>query len=61
MWFQVMYYKVTCKDNGCGLPHKDIPNMLGRVLSGSKCVACTFEKKLFILTEASLILHNGIT
>jgi len=56
-----MYYKVTCKDNGCGLPHKDIPNMLGRVLSGSKCVACTFEKKLFILNEASLILHNGHT
>lgn len=29
-------YKVTCKDNGQGMHHKDIPNMLGRVLSGTK-------------------------
>ena len=31
-----MYYQVTCRDNGCGLPHKSIPDMFGRVLSGSK-------------------------
>uniref|UniRef100_A0A7S3QTQ5 DNA topoisomerase 6 subunit B n=1 Tax=Dunaliella tertiolecta TaxID=3047 RepID=A0A7S3QTQ5_DUNTE len=30
------FYKVTVKDNGSGMPHKDIPNMLGRVLSGTK-------------------------
>lgn len=24
------------QDNGAGMPHKDIPNMLGRVLSGTK-------------------------
>ena len=24
------------QDNGSGMPHKDIPNMLGRVLSGTK-------------------------
>ena len=24
------------QDNGCGMPHADIPRMLGRVLSGSK-------------------------
>ncbi|CAM6127753.1 unnamed protein product [Calypogeia fissa] len=29
-------FKVTCKDNGKGMPHDDIPNMLGRVLSGTK-------------------------
>jgi hypothetical protein len=29
-------YKVTCRDNGQGMHHKDIPNMLGRVLSGTK-------------------------
>ncbi|CAD6225524.1 unnamed protein product [Miscanthus lutarioriparius] len=29
-------FKVTCKDNGRGMPHDDIPNMLGRVLSGTK-------------------------
>ena len=33
---KVMYYQVTCRDNGCGLPHNSIPDMLGRVLSGSK-------------------------
>eukprot|EP00249_Psilotum_nudum_P016619 c25911_g1_i1 orf=138-2168(+) len=30
------FFKVTCKDNGRGMPHDDIPNMLGRVLSGTK-------------------------
>ena len=30
------YYRVTCQDNGCGMPHDRIPDMLGRVLSGSK-------------------------
>ena len=24
------------QDNGIGMPHKDIPNLLGRVLSGTK-------------------------
>jgi DNA topoisomerase VI subunit B len=24
------------QDNGVGMPHKDIPNLLGRVLSGTK-------------------------
>jgi DNA topoisomerase-6 subunit B len=32
----VNYYRITCKDNGCGMPHDKIPDMLGRVLSGSK-------------------------
>ncbi|MEW5305936.1 MAG: hypothetical protein WDW36_008446 [Sanguina aurantia] len=31
-----LFYKVTVKDNGSGMPHADIPNMLGRVLSGTK-------------------------
>lgn len=30
------FFQVTCKDNGKGMPHVDIPNMLGRVLSGTK-------------------------
>lgn len=30
------YYRVACNDNGCGMPHEKIPEMLGRVLSGSK-------------------------
>ena len=31
-----MYYSVSCKDNGCGIPESSIGDMLGRVLSGSK-------------------------
>lgn len=30
------YYRVTCEDNGCGMAHDRIPDMLGRVLSSSK-------------------------
>ena len=30
------YYRVTVRDNGAGMPHDDIPDMLGRVLSGTK-------------------------
>ncbi|XP_019164114.1 PREDICTED: DNA topoisomerase 6 subunit B isoform X2 [Ipomoea nil] len=33
---EASYYRVTCNDNGRGMPHDDIPNMLGRVLSGTK-------------------------
>ncbi|XP_016556221.2 DNA topoisomerase 6 subunit B isoform X4 [Capsicum annuum] len=33
---EAAYYRVTCKDNGRGMPHDDIPNMFGRVLSGTK-------------------------
>ena len=31
-----LYYKVTVRDNGCGMKHAAIPDMLGRVLAGSK-------------------------
>lgn len=30
------FFKITVKDNGKGMQHEDIPNMLGRVLSGTK-------------------------
>lgn len=30
------YYRVTVKDNGMGMEHAEIPNMLGRVLSSTK-------------------------
>ncbi|KAK9170083.1 hypothetical protein Syun_002223 [Stephania yunnanensis] len=33
---EASFFKVTCKDNGKGMPHDDIPNMFGRVLSGTK-------------------------
>ncbi|XP_010257405.1 PREDICTED: DNA topoisomerase 6 subunit B isoform X2 [Nelumbo nucifera] len=33
---EASFFRVTCKDNGRGMPHDDIPNMFGRVLSGTK-------------------------
>lgn len=30
------YFIVKVKDNGCGMKHENIPDLLGRVLSGSK-------------------------
>ncbi|XP_057452714.1 DNA topoisomerase 6 subunit B [Lotus japonicus] len=33
---EASFYRVTCKDNGKGMPHDDIPDMFGRVLSGTK-------------------------
>jgi DNA topoisomerase-6 subunit B len=30
------YFKIIVKDNGCGMKHESIPDLLGRVLSGSK-------------------------
>ncbi|CAD7704825.1 unnamed protein product [Ostreobium quekettii] len=33
---QRTYYKLTVKDNGAGMPHQDIPSLLGVVLSGTK-------------------------
>ncbi|CAN0383486.1 unnamed protein product, partial [Hapterophycus canaliculatus] len=31
-----LYYRVKCRDNGVGMPHDKIPDMLGVVLSSSK-------------------------
>ena len=33
---EAVYYRLSVKDNGCGMPHKDIPNMMGKVLSSTK-------------------------
>mmetsp|Transcript_16092 Transcript_16092/g.30402 ORF Transcript_16092/g.30402 Transcript_16092/m.30402 type:complete len:695 (-) Transcript_16092:2839-4923(-) len=30
------YFRISVRDNGCGMTHDVIPNLLGRVLSGSK-------------------------
>ena len=31
-----VYYRITVRDNGCGMRHDDIPLLMGRVLSGTK-------------------------
>jgi DNA topoisomerase-6 subunit B len=31
-----VFFRVTVRDNGCGMSHEDIPKMLGQVLSGTK-------------------------
>jgi len=31
-----LFYRVVVRDNGCGMKHENIPDMLGRVLAGSK-------------------------
>ena len=33
---QEAYFKICVRDNGCGMKHESIPDLLGRVLSGSK-------------------------
>ena len=33
---QDAYFRITVQDNGCGMQHDAIPNLFGRVLSGSK-------------------------
>jgi len=32
----VNFFKITCQDNGIGMPHEEIPQMLGVVLSSTK-------------------------
>ena len=32
----MLYYRVVCRDNGCGMRRAAIPDALGRVLAGSK-------------------------
>ncbi|KVI09421.1 hypothetical protein Ccrd_012186 [Cynara cardunculus var. scolymus] len=34
---EASFYRVTCKDNGRGMPHDDIPNMFGRGLIQISC------------------------
>ena len=35
-WTRWVMHGGAVQDNGIGMPHKDIPNLLGRVLSGTK-------------------------
>ncbi|KAL0435465.1 UNVERIFIED_CONTAM: DNA topoisomerase 6 subunit B [Sesamum radiatum] len=54
---EASYYRVTCKDNGRGMPHDDIPNMFGRVLSGTKYGLKQTRGKFGLGAKMSKILH----
>ena len=40
-----MYYRITVRDNGCGMKHEQIPDFLGRVLAGSKCAPGSLRRQ----------------
>lgn len=54
------------QDNGSGMPHKDIPDMLGRVLSGTKygvkqvCVCVTMFRSLFDERVSPVMSQSGV-
>ena len=54
---ETLYYRVTVKDNGCGMRHEQIPDMLGRVLSGSKyaeIAVCTGSRRGLLMAAGTL-------
>jgi len=55
---EAAFFKVTCKDNGRGMPHDDIPNMLGRVLSGTKYGLRQTRGKFGLGAKMVNILHE---
>ncbi|XP_058203016.1 DNA topoisomerase 6 subunit B isoform X2 [Rhododendron vialii] len=54
---EASFYRVICKDNGRGMPHDDIPNMFGRVLSGTKYGLKQTRGKYGLGAKMSKILH----
>ncbi len=60
------YIHVLCccppaQDNGSGMPHKDIPNMLGRVLSGTKYGVKQTRGKFGLAAKMALIWSKMTT
>jgi DNA topoisomerase VI subunit B len=55
------YFRITCKDNGCGMPHEQVPQMLGRVLSGSKYVVRQTRGKFGLGAKMALIWSKKST
>lgn len=49
------YFVVTVKDNGCGMSREDIPEMLGRVLSGTKYGVAQTRGKFGLGAKMALI------
>ena len=49
------YYRLTVKDNGMGMSHAAIPDLLGRVLSGTKYGVCQTRGKFGLGAKMALI------
>jgi DNA topoisomerase VI B subunit len=49
------YYRLTVTDNGAGMPHDAIPDLLGRVLSGTKYGVCQTRGKFGLGAKMALI------
>jgi hypothetical protein len=47
---RVMYVSIVliCQDNGRGMPHDDIPNMLGRGMSPNQAYRMNYTNPLFL-------------
>mmetsp|Transcript_37111 Transcript_37111/g.57942 ORF Transcript_37111/g.57942 Transcript_37111/m.57942 type:complete len:425 (+) Transcript_37111:85-1359(+) len=56
-----MYYRIVCRDNGVGMAHEAIPNMLGRVLSGSKYGVRQTRGKFGLGSKMALIWSKKTT
>jgi DNA topoisomerase VI B subunit len=55
------FYKITVQDNGKGMNHEDIPNMLGRVLSGTKYGVRQTRGKFGLGSKMALIWSKQTT
>jgi len=55
------FFRITVKDNGKGMEHGDIPNMLGRVLSGTKYGVRQTRGKFGLGSKMALIWSKQTT
>ncbi|RVW48690.1 DNA topoisomerase 6 subunit B [Vitis vinifera] len=51
---EASFYRVTCKDNGRGMPHDDIPNMFGRVVNVAAREFLSFRVDIRVCIHAVL-------
>ena len=50
-----LFYRVTVRDNGSGMPHEDVPNMFGRVLAGTNYAVKQARGKFGLGAKMALI------
>jgi len=55
------FFRITVEDNGKGMAHNDIPNMLGRVLSGTKYGVRQTRGKFGLGSKMALIWSKQTT